>query len=98
MIYCGWALQLLWGWFIVTAFGLAPLTLGGAIGILVVKVIISTSNSQLKQDLWADLSLGKTHEAHTTAIKWGGQWITGTVCLASGALWHYLLLPILGLA
>lgn len=32
----GWALQLLWGWFIVPVFALAPLSIGAAIGLSMV--------------------------------------------------------------
>lgn len=32
-LVCGWTVQTLWGWFVVTTFGLAPLRVAEAIGL-----------------------------------------------------------------
>lgn len=42
ILWAGYALQVLWGWFIVPAFGLAALTLPQAIGIDVIVTMLTS--------------------------------------------------------
>lgn len=60
-VYHGWALSILWGWFVVPAFGMAPLNIPTAIGLSSIGAYISGTNCVSRQDggtLWASILLG----------------------------------------
>jgi hypothetical protein len=93
-LYQSWVLQALWGWFIVGSFGLPALTLVGALGIMIVGYYVSLRSSDAKLDIFLK---DKIPSGMANALSWCGPFLTGTVGLLLGAMWHYIVLPILGL-
>ena len=56
----GWAFSILWGWFIVTTFGMVPVTIPAAIGLVCVvgyatKQHVPKNDSD--EDIWHDLKV-----------------------------------------
>lgn len=59
MLFQGWALKILWGWFIVPAFGIAALSFSGAMGLMIVSSLMTSQ--YIKRD----------EEAEVEAITYG---------------------------
>lgn len=74
-LYRGFALTFLWGWFIVPAFGLAPLGLIYAVGLSIVASFLTNANTPKRDE--------KTNVAYS--IAWSVSYTT--VALAFGGLW-----------
>lgn len=50
IIWYGWVLQVLWGWFIVPTFSLAALTIAQALGIALIVRMLTTNQGQTDSD------------------------------------------------
>lgn len=82
-LYSAWALTILWGWFIVPTFHLTPLTVGMALGLIVVvnflKITVNLSDKHEHQPYFVILLAGYFWTIYLPTITLAIGWIIHTI-------------------
>lgn len=102
-LFSAWVLTCVWAWFIVVPFGVAPLTILGAIGISFVYNTITDSGKQVKELIFLDEYAQKVaksepdgeshHKIMKWMYKWALPWAIPLIMLVMASIWHFGIIP-----